>query len=248
MKKLKICLLLLITVMSSEIFAQALTADQKKQRIVASYRIAIGRQPVQGEIDHWLKQADLSVQQLVDYHMQYATTEATFKKEIIERSYRHGLGRNPSTTAPAGQKDSEVSWWMKQINQTYQQMMKNHVNYLEQNKNTAAYVDVINAAYIKIYGRGASGTEQSNWQGKPATSYAMMVSALKDHATKGGRAVLGEITNMSNTFMSAFPITDNTTFQQITGILGNTPAGKVLAEGTGSITSTIGAILPFFKL
>lgn len=235
------CIVIMLTLTSgSEIFAQALTSDQKKQRIVASYRVAIGRAPVQGEIDHWTKQADLSVQQLVDYHMQYAGKEPSFKREIIERSYKHALGRNASSDG------KETAWWMQQINQTYVQMMRNHVNWLDQNK-TTAYNDVISLAYQKVYGRAANETEKANWRGKATTSYGMMVSALKDYANKGNQGVLGQITQMANNFMTAFPITDNQTVQQITGILGSTPAGKVLAEGTGSITSTLGSILPFFN-
>jgi hypothetical protein len=173
-------------VTSSEMFAQ-LTPDQKMQRIVSSYRIAIGRQPVQGEKDHWMKQADLTVQQLVDYHMQYAAKEPSFKREIIERSYRHALGRNPTTGAAQG-KELEMEWWMKQIVQSYQQMMRNHVNWLDQNKNTTAYSEVTDLAYTKVFGRKATDTEKATWRGKPTTSYGMMVGALKEHANRNGSA------------------------------------------------------------
>jgi len=236
-----IMVVVLTVITTSQVFAQ-LNPDQKKQRIYSSYRIAIGRIPVQGEIDHWTKQADLTVQQLVDYHMQYATKEASFKKEIIERSYKHGLGRNPGTDG------KETAWWMQQVNQTYQQMMKNHVNWLNQNKaNTNVYKEVISAAYQKVYGRGATDAEKTTWNNKSTASYAMIVSALKDYANKGNQGILGQITNMTNGFMTAFPITDNAVVQQVTSILGSTPAGKVLAEGTGAITSVLGNILPFFN-
>jgi hypothetical protein len=76
----------------------------------------------------------------------------------------------------------------------------------------------------------------------------MLVAALKDHSNAKGKGVLGQITNMANTFMTAFSITDNQTVQQVAGIIGSTPAGQVLAEGTGAIKSTIGIILPFFNL
>ena len=242
MRKLKMIMVVMLTVITTfQVFAQ-LSPDQKKQRIYSSYRIAIGRIPVQGEIDHWTKQADLTVQQLVDYHMQYATKEASFKKEIIERSYKHGLGRNP------GPDGKETAWWMQQVNQTYQQMMKNHVNWLNQNKtNTNVYKDVISAAYQKVYGRVANDAEKTTWNNKSTTSYGMIVSALKDYANKGNQGVLGQITNMANSFMTAFPITDNATVQQIISIFGTNPLGKVFGEDPDAITSTIGNILPFFK-
>lgn len=244
MSKIKLCLtIVLMAVTTSPIYAQALTPDQKKQRIAASYRIVTGRQPLPGETTHWLNQADLTVQQLVDYHMQYAGKEPSFKKQIIELSYKHGLGRAPSSDG------KETAWWMSQVVQTYQQMMKNHINWLDQNKaKTNVYKDVINLAYQKVYGRPATEAEKTAWNNKSTASYAMLVSALKDYAAKGNQGVLGQITNIANSFMTAIPLTDNPTIQQVINILGNTPQGKVLAEGTGSITSTIGTLLPFFNL
>ena len=127
-------------------------------------------------------------------------------------------------------------------------MMKNHVNWLNQNKaNTNVYKDVISAAYQKVYGRAANDAEKTTWNNKSTTSYGMIVSALKDYANKGNQGVLGQITNMANSFMTAYPITDNATVQQIISIIGYTPAGKVLGENTDAITSTLGSILPFFN-
>ncbi|MEJ7611876.1 MAG: hypothetical protein WKF88_11930 [Ferruginibacter sp.] len=83
MRKLKIYFITLIGILCiSPVFAQ-LSADQKVQRIKASYAIVSGREPAAGEVEHWKKQADLTVQQLVGYHTQYASKEPSFKRDLI---------------------------------------------------------------------------------------------------------------------------------------------------------------------
>ncbi len=63
MKKVNVIILFMLTMFAStHIFAQ-LSPEEKIQRIKASYAIVSGREPVTGEVEHWKKQADLTVQQ-----------------------------------------------------------------------------------------------------------------------------------------------------------------------------------------
>lgn len=238
MKKVNIIILVTLTMFASiQSFAQ-LSAEQKLQRINASYSIVSGRQPAAGEIEHWKKQADLTVQQLVDHHLQYSGKEQSFKTDIINRSYLHALGR-PAT-------GDEIKYWSQGIN-SYNTLMKNHVTWLQ--SNPAEYEKVIIRSYDKVFGASNSPTRAAEvawWKKQNVYSYVILVQCHNDYISRNKKGGGTTISSTVSSIMTALPL-NNIVAREVRSLMELASTNPVLAQGANGIQSMLGDFLPFFK-
>ncbi len=236
MRKLKICLFIVLSALTiSPAFAQ-LSPDKKGQRIKASYSIVSGRAPSAGELDFWMKQPDLSLRDLVARHTAYAATEPSFKRDLIIKSYRHALGRQPS--------EGEIAYWAPGAD-TYNNLMRNHISWLQ--GNPGEYEKVIKASYVTAMGRDPNADELAWWKKQNVYSYAVLVHCHKDYISRNRTGAFNMVSNLVSGVMNAYPISSDIAqeVQSVMGLVGGTP---VLAQGAAGLQTMLGAILPNFSL
>ena len=157
MKTTKIAFLLGILLCS---FSISLFAQQD-QRIRAAYMLAYGRSATGAEVTYWLGRGNLTIAQLVAFHRDYLKLDSANHIKVIEQSYLDALGRYPS--------DGEKKYYM-QYNQTYTEIMENHIKFLKQNP--AEYDKVINNSY----GQVARPKEMNFWRGKEVHPYYLIMA------------------------------------------------------------------------
>jgi len=153
-------------------------AQLKKERIQASYLVAIGRLPNDAELNWWNQQNDYTLAQLVDAHRNYMnTTNKPSKAGPIQLSYFLAMGRNPSTGA-----NSETQYWTGR-NEVCWEMVLQHVNYINQNKQL--YDGVITNAYQTVFSKAPSPTELTKWKSQAVKSYVELVYSLATNPPSG---------------------------------------------------------------
>ena len=151
------------------------TAQLKKERIQASYLLAIGRLPKDAELTWWSQQNDYTVAQLVEAHRTYMnTTNKASKADPIKQTYNIVFGRDPQ---PA-----EIEYW-KGRNETCWEMVPQHVNYLNQNK--FLYDDVIKRAFNLMFAKAPDAAQLSLWKAQPIRSYAEIIYLLYTNPPAG---------------------------------------------------------------
>lgn len=238
MKSFKTTIIVFLMMLcGSHSFAQ-LSAEEKIQRIKASYAIVSGREPLAGEVEHWKKQVDLTVQQLVDYHLQYSAKEQSFKRDIITRSYNHALGRPPI--------EDEIKYW-SQGNNTYNTLMKNHINWLK--ANPAEYEKVIIRSYDKVFGAANTPTRAAEvawWKKQNVYSYAVLVQCHNDYIARNKKGGATTISTAVSSIMNAIPL-NNMVAREVRNLMELVSTNPVLAQGANGIQSALGDILLFFK-
>lgn len=154
----------------------------KKERIQASYLLAIGRLPTTGELDWWSKQNDYTVAQLVETHRTYMNrTSPGSKDEIIKKSYFIAFGRDAHTVQPG-----EVNHW-KGRSEVFWETFPYHVRFLSDNLRVRPdiYEDVIKNGYLKLFNKTASTAEINKWKGQPVKSFAELIFLLYKNPPPG---------------------------------------------------------------
>ncbi len=158
------------------LFASALAAptfaqspeQTKRERIISSYMLTFGRQPNQGELNHWMGRENLTVEQLVANHSRYLQSDANEKRATIRRAFAHAYGYTPS--------DQQVNQSMSS-SFNYTDWMNNHTSYLRSNKK--AWDDMIAKVYWNVCSRWATDNDRRSWKQSEAKPY-MLVAAVVD--------------------------------------------------------------------
>ncbi len=205
MKKIKWAGMLLAVIMPL-----ALLAQESKERVQASYLLAMGRLPSPGEITYWQGQGNLSVQQMVDRHKTYIGQDAGTRRAVIIKSYVDGLGYNPS--------EDEIKYH-NQYPRTYTEMVNAHMQYIAANRSQREAV--IKRSYRGALRREASASEVTHWMNQAVISYTYLMALHEDWVRRGGNG-----TNSSTSVSTSSPV-----------LAVATVSGTVLAEAKATVAS-----------
>ena len=142
--------------------------------------MAFGRTATNDEVGYWAKQgASSSISELIKGHRRYLAQDVNTHRATIRRSYIDAMGREPN--------DGEYKHWLGG-DDTYTQLMKNHIDWLR--RNPAEAEAVMDGA--------ASGTEEATPNGvygfselhlQPGASAAASASA----APSDGRCMISAL-------------------------------------------------------
>lgn len=208
--------------------SQPLLAQDKKERIQASYMIVSGRAPKQGEVDHWMKQADLSISQLVDLHKQYIKQDKTFQREIITKSYIDALGRRPS--------EDEIKYWSTGVD-TYTDLMKKHIQWLT--GNPAEYEKTIKRSYKYVLSKLPNNDELTWWKAQGVYSFIALCGCHSDWAKRNNQGVKNTFSSMASNIVQMLPFSDKIG-NEVKGLLNIPILGNVLSIGADKIKTNMG--------
>lgn len=216
--------LLCVALLPLQNFAQS--SQEKKEKIQASYMLAFGRQPDNGELNYWLSQPDKSVSQHLQNHRQYASSERSFKKSLIIKSYKDALGRTPS--------ENEIKYWIDGTD-LYIDLAQKHVQYLS--TASAEYEAVIKRSYQFVLNRQPSSAEISYWKSQGTFSYMILVGCHEQWKKANGQA---QKTSGSNTIapspsLVVIPVSNKIANETKAAI--NMNSGNVIAAGSGNVVA-----------
>ena len=208
-------------------FAQS--NQEKKEKIQASYMLAFGRQPDNGELSYWLSQPDKSVLQHLQNHRQYASSEKSFKRSLIIKSYKDALGRTPN--------ENEINYW---INGTdlYIDLAQKHVQYLS--SSLAEYEAVIKRSYQYALNRQPSTAEISYWKSQGTFSYMILVGCHEIWRKANGQAQKTSGGNVIAPTPSLIVIPVSNKIATETKAAINMSGGGVIAAGGGNVVAAGG--------
>jgi hypothetical protein len=203
-----------------------LSAQEKKERIQASYMIVTGRSPNQGELDYWSKQADQTIPQLVALHQQYIPKDQTFHRNLIIRSYIDAMGRRPS--------EDEIKYWMGGVD-TYTSLVQKHVLWLT--GNPAEYEKTIKRSYKYVLGRLPNTDELSWWKQQGTYSFIALCGCHSDWARRNNIGDRNTFTSMTNGILQLLPLGNRVAGEAKTFM--NIPlVGNILSFGAEKIKSS----------
>ncbi|HMD01064.1 MAG TPA: hypothetical protein VKH37_12960 [Ferruginibacter sp.] len=208
-----------------------LSAQDKKERIQASYMIVTGRPPSQGELDYWAKREDLTIPQLVDFHKQYIPKDVTFHRTLIIKSYIDALGRRPS--------EDEIKYWSAGVD-TYTDLMKKHIQWLT--GNPAEYEKTIKRSYMQVLKRQPNADELAWWKQQGVYSYVALCGCHADWARRNNQGVKNTITSMASSIMQMVPLGGKVA-GEVKTVMGIPILGEILAVGAEKIKSAIGTTM-----
>ena len=208
-----------------------LSAQEKKERVQASYMIVIGKPPIPGELDHWTKQADLSISQLVDYHKQYIPQDMTFHRNLIIKSYVDALGRRPS--------EDEIKYWATGVD-TYTDLMKKHITWLT--GNPAEYEKTLIRSYKHILKRVPFGDELTWWKQQGVYSYVALCGCHSDWLGRSMKGVKNTISSLASSFMQIVPLGSKVA-GEVKSFMGIPILGNVLSIGAERINTALGSTM-----
>jgi hypothetical protein len=243
MKSFKPSLFLVLAVLLFSSVSANTLDDEQTQRIQTSYLLAFGRKATSdprrgGELEHWKKQGNLSLKQLMERHKAFIA--AGNQRAVIERAYIDAFGRNPSITKNGV--PGEVEFWTKQ-SRTYTELMTAHMNWLT--SNSGERDATIRRAFIFVRGTGPDQEELDAWRRKGVKSYVMLVGLMQHAKSKAGtKKLMGfweDILSTASTSLSYFAIGRNIQ-NEIATLIGNDGASLVAAGGGNLVAAGGGNI------
>lgn len=205
-----------------------LSAQEKRERVQASYMIVSGRAPKQGELDYWTKQADLTISQLVDYHKQYIGKDATFHRELIIKSYIDALGRRPS--------DEEIKYWIAGVD-TYTDLMKKHIQWLT--GNPAEYEKTIKRSYKYVLNRLPNADELTWWKAQGTYSFIALCGCHADWARRNNQGAKNTFSSLASAIVQMVPLGDKVA-GEVKSFTNIPIIGNIFSIGAEKIKTSVG--------
>lgn len=203
------------------------------ERVQASYLIAFGRPASAGEVAYWARQNPASVGALVNDHRYYLSRDAGTHRATIVRAYVDAMGRNPT--------EAEINYWFRG-NDTYAQLMQNHINWLR--GNPAEYEKVIRRSYQFALHRQPNAAEVRYWKSQGVMSYAMLVACHEDWQRRNGGSSAhgGRVSIAANSSVLATLAVSPAVGREARAAAGVIPAGagNVIAAGGGNVIAAGG--------
>jgi hypothetical protein len=160
------------------------TAGQRCVNIVRSYHDAFGRDPQQGEIDHWMGQATSdSHAGLLAQHRNWLRQDRGAQEGAVRESYMTVFGYSPNSGS------GEMRHWLPQAAQgvTYQDMVNAHMQYLR--SDAGARESTIYRSYTVAFNRNATADEVRYWSAQVAQggwTYDRLVQSHAEYAIAQG--------------------------------------------------------------
>jgi hypothetical protein len=202
-----------------------------RERIQASYLIALGRLATEDEVKYWIGQNPKSVSDLVTRHRDYLTRDNGTHQDVIRRSYLAALGKPPS--------GSEMQHWMAGSD-TYTNLVTNHTNWLR--SNPAQYVEVIKRSYQNVLGRPAKDAEVNHWKNQGVFAYCILAACHEDWKKRGGEATATatKAVPTSSSFLNTVSVSPNILSESklaVSSLIGNDGASMVAAGGGNMVAA-----------
>jgi len=150
-------------------FAQS---AEQKERVAASFVLALGRAPSAVELEQWAKQGPLPVADLVARHRGQLQADSATRRAVNVKASQDAFGRAPSeddTRSLSG-------------GGTYVELMQRHLRWLAEHP--AEYEQVVHGAYRLLLQRDAYSVEIDYWKRQPALSFALLVGCIEDWARR----------------------------------------------------------------
>ncbi len=226
---LRVCIAFLV---SLPLLALAQSAPQlQRERIIASYIMALARMPSETEISYWKeKKESQSINSLISMHRKALVEHPQEHEEIIVRSYIDAMGRYPSKT--------EIRAWSDR-SYTYSELMKNHLTWLS--GRPQEYDRTIRASYQFVLNREPSVDELLYWKRQGVISYLVMISCHEDskrnQATARGVFKAGNFSTNSS-YITNFAVSKEIASEaRISAGLITVNAGNVLIPGAGGVVA-----------
>jgi hypothetical protein len=191
MKSIKHWMLFILMLAGTASFGQTVGELYRTERINASYLIAFGRKPVDGELNYWKGQGNLSVATLVDLHKKYISGDINSQYSVVTKAFID------ATSLPPGEDDIKRYIGIYKNNLTYTEVMNRLMTNL--NANPSSYDKVIRASYNTVFNRDPYEGEWKHWRAQPRCSYGML-KALHETWKKQN----GNTTNTSNVINPSF--------------------------------------------
>lgn len=163
------------------------TAGQ--QMIRRSYREVFGREPLQPELDAWVKRVKerpIDYRQVVLDHVDYllSSTGSEELSYMVDRSYRAVFGREPNS--------NELADWISDVTAQrigYDQVVSNHLDFMLSANGSQELTETINRSYLNVLNREPRADELAAWeQGVRDNRYQywQLVEANKMYKMNGG--------------------------------------------------------------
>jgi hypothetical protein len=235
MKKTLILLTAFFLAASITVSAQA--TEEKKDRVIASYLIAFGVLPEQGEIDYWINTSYASqpLSALLGEHKKNIANNQTLQDRAIRNSYQDALGRVPA--------QSEIETW-RPLKLSYADLMGRHMQFLKDYP--AEFENVIKLTYRKEFNREAQATEVSNWRSWGVRAYFAIIQEHQKNRKAGMFAQSNQGANKvsqsekSGIFVRISPKIASE-IKTTGGSFVSTNSGTWISTNSGNIISTDGA-------
>lgn len=208
-----------------------ISQQEKKERIQASYMLAFGRAPQQGELNHWMSQIDQTIPQLLSNHRQYAAAEKSFKRALVIKSYNDALGRNPN--------EDEIRYWTSG-NDVYVDLTNKHVQWLA--ANTGEYEKVIKRSYQFALNRQPDASELNYWKGQGTLSYIVLVGCHEQWKRTNGQTAkkTGGSSSLSSSAAVQTVNLSSKIASEAKSAAGINVGGNVISAGGGNVVSAGG--------
>ncbi|HEY0943788.1 MAG TPA: hypothetical protein VGD81_00915 [Opitutaceae bacterium] len=145
----------------------------QRERIAASFLLALGRPPSADEIGEWAKQEPVSVVDLIARHREQLHGDAAARRAAALRAAADALGRAPTEQEIVAASSAGA---------TYTELMQRHVQRLR--GQPSEYEQVIRGAYLLLVRRDAYPEEIEYWKQRETHSYALLVGCLDDWARR----------------------------------------------------------------
>jgi hypothetical protein len=216
-------------------FAQSL--DERKDRIMASYLVAFGILPEQGEVNYWVTDplSLKTVTDLVNKHKENIGSNQSLQDRAIRNSYQDALGRAPNA-------DEYRTW--RPLKLTYTELMSRHMEFLK--NYPSAFEEVIRLTYKNEFNRNASAQEVTNWKSWGVRSY---LAIAREHQKNKKAGMFASGSNTSSKIISnkqsgvqlqlSGKVSDELNRIASAGVI-STGGGNVISTGGGNVISTGG--------
>ena len=219
--------LLASVMMLPSVFGQ--NTEDRKDRITASYLIAFGVLPEQGEIDYWIKDplSNKTVSDLVTEHTKNIGNQQSLQDRAIKNSYQDAFGRAPLA--------SEYATW-RPIKVTYTELMARHMKFLQEYP--SSFEEVIKLSYKKEFGRAPKPAELANWKSWGVRSY---LNIVQEHQKNKKAGMFAKKQSSSAKLISSKESGVRfTPSARISLEIGSVPKSNVISTGGGNVISTGG--------
>jgi len=221
-----------VIALTTSLFAQ--NSQERKERIQASYLIAFGSLPQQGELNYWMTDplSLRSVNELVEQHRRNMKNDVQLKYKAINNSYFDAMGRLPETR--------EVNYW-KAGNETYAELVTKHVQWMA--GNPAEFEKAINFSYLREFNRNAKPEEIKSWKNAGTRSYLGICQEHRKNIAAGifdekkKQQVIKKSGVVEVKFSSA--IANEVSKISAAGVI-STGGGNCISVGGGNVISTGG--------
>ncbi len=189
---------LLFSTASSQTVGDAV-AKARKERIQASYLLAFGRIPSDGEIQYWQGRTDAAkLDDFINQHRKYIASNPSIQKEVIKKAYNDALGRDPQ--------QGEYDYWSKGTD-SYTMLIGKHIYWLT--SNPTEYELVIKRSYQKALGKTPNADEIKYWKSQPVYAYDVLLVLHEDWKKRtggNGQSTAGTTLNSSSSYLQTVAV------------------------------------------